>query len=191
MSRPHPSRRRRGGRGRGRGATAADVACDSGQRRGRAPSTRAATGLTLAEAFHLLSRALGELPAPVPHETLRARMAALHGKEDALLDPIAIRQVVAPGQRRGDRRHSHGGGEPVRDLAAQGRPRVQDAGAADDGDRRGWRVAGSTGGASRRRAALPRRIAERNTAIRAADGRRRRTSTPTRHRLRRHRRSHR
>ena len=39
-------------------------------------------GLTLAEAFHLLSRALGELPVPTPGETLRARMAVLHGKED-------------------------------------------------------------------------------------------------------------
>ena len=82
-----PSRRRRGGRGRGRsgaaeeGTTAAPTV---------APSVRAAgvaTGLTLAEAFHLMSRALGELPAPVPHETLRARMAALFGKEDSLLEP--------------------------------------------------------------------------------------------------------
>ncbi len=100
------SRRRRGGRGRGRrsgaeeGASSVataplatrDPSTSSGQASRLAPpSVRAAsiaTGLTLAEAFHLMSRALGELPAPVPHDTLRARMAALHGKEDALLEPI-------------------------------------------------------------------------------------------------------
>jgi hypothetical protein len=52
------------------------------------------TGLTLAEAFHLMSRALGELPAPVPHETLRARMAALHGKEDPLLDAARFDKLL-------------------------------------------------------------------------------------------------
>jgi hypothetical protein len=40
----------------------------------------------LAEAFSLLGRAILELPAPVPHEALRARMSALHGREDPLLD---------------------------------------------------------------------------------------------------------
>jgi hypothetical protein len=39
----------------------------------------------LAEAFQLAQRALGELPAPVPHDKLRARMVALHGREDPLL----------------------------------------------------------------------------------------------------------
>jgi hypothetical protein len=34
-----------------------------------------------------MARALLELPAPVASATLRARMAALHGKEDPLLDP--------------------------------------------------------------------------------------------------------
>jgi hypothetical protein len=54
-----------------------------------APSGRpvlAQGGLTLAEAFHLLARALGELPIPATGETLRARMAVLHGKEDSLLE---------------------------------------------------------------------------------------------------------
>ncbi|HUG28398.1 MAG TPA: hypothetical protein VMK53_08890, partial [Gemmatimonadales bacterium] len=41
---------------------------------------------TLAEAFELLSRAIVELPAPAPHDALRGRMSALHGKEDPLLD---------------------------------------------------------------------------------------------------------
>jgi uncharacterized protein (TIGR00288 family) len=89
----HPSRRRRGGRGRGRGTPADDGASPSAP----APSVRAAsamTGLTLAETFHLMSRALGELPAPVPHETLRARMAALHGKEDPLLDPARFDKLL-------------------------------------------------------------------------------------------------
>ncbi|MBA2291515.1 MAG: NYN domain-containing protein [Gemmatimonadales bacterium] len=74
-------RRRRRGRGRGGRTDEATPA--------PAEPTAAAepvTGLTLAEAFHLLSRALGELPAPAAHETVRARMAALHGKEDPLLD---------------------------------------------------------------------------------------------------------
>ena len=42
--------------------------------------------LTLAEAFLLMQRALGELPAPAPHEKLRARMVALLGREDPLLE---------------------------------------------------------------------------------------------------------
>ena len=80
------SGRRRRGRGRGRGKV--------GEEGGAAPtlaealpaSLASAAGLTLAEAFHLMSRALGELPVPVAGETLRARMAALHGKEELLLD---------------------------------------------------------------------------------------------------------
>ncbi|HEY3933860.1 MAG TPA: NYN domain-containing protein [Gemmatimonadales bacterium] len=74
-------RRRRGGRGRSRTGAAEEAAPPR-----PAPVSPAATGLTLAEAFHLLSRALGELPAPVQHEALRARMAALHGTEDPLLE---------------------------------------------------------------------------------------------------------
>ena len=95
----HPSRRRRGGRGRGRGSAADDAASPATAVTSAtpAPSVRAAslmTGLTLAEAFHLMSRALGELPAPAPHETLRARMAALHGKEDSLLDPARFDKLL-------------------------------------------------------------------------------------------------
>jgi uncharacterized protein (TIGR00288 family) len=90
-----PSRRRRGGRGRGRAGGAEEGAAAGTPT--VAPSVRAAaaaTGLTLAEAFHLLSRALGELPAPVPHETLRARMASMHGKEDALLEPARFIKLL-------------------------------------------------------------------------------------------------
>jgi uncharacterized protein (TIGR00288 family) len=83
-------RRRRGGRGRTR----------SGEERPAAPAGEtpaAATTrdqLTLAEAFHLLTRALGELPAPVAHEILRARMAALHGREDILLEEPAFPRLL-------------------------------------------------------------------------------------------------
>jgi len=77
----------RGGRGRGRGR-------EGGPARERespaaAPAAAPAGGgqLALAAAFQLMARALAELPAPVGGETLRARMAALHGKEDLLLEP--------------------------------------------------------------------------------------------------------
>jgi hypothetical protein len=43
--------------------------------------------LSLASAFQLLTRAMAELPSPAGGEAVRARMAALHGKEDPLLDP--------------------------------------------------------------------------------------------------------
>jgi uncharacterized protein (TIGR00288 family) len=77
-------RGRRGGRGRGRGRGDAPA-----ERTVEAPAAGrpARSGaLTLAAAFQLLSRALSELPSPVGGEALRARMAALHGKEDPLLD---------------------------------------------------------------------------------------------------------
>jgi len=82
-----PGRRRRGGRGRGRGTARAEAPPTE-----REPATSA--GLTLAEAFHLIGRALSELPAPVPGETLRARLAALHGTEDPLLDPARFGRLL-------------------------------------------------------------------------------------------------
>jgi hypothetical protein len=48
----------------------------------------------LASAFQLLTRALGELPNPVGHEALRARMAALHGREDQLLEPSRFARLL-------------------------------------------------------------------------------------------------
>ncbi len=88
----HPGRRRRGGRGRGRGKSVeTEHATPTPAPR---PSHSRDGGLTLAEAFHLLTRALGELPAPVPHETLRARMSALHGKEDSLLEPMRFAKLL-------------------------------------------------------------------------------------------------
>ena len=47
-------------------------------------------------------------------------MAALHGREDALLDAGALPSAAAPGQRRRDRRRAEGGRGRVRDLAAAG-----------------------------------------------------------------------
>jgi uncharacterized protein (TIGR00288 family) len=82
-----PARRgrgRRGGRGRdrerdrpGRGPVAPAA---------RAPEARRDGQLSLARAFRMMSEALGQLKGPVPHEALRLRMIALHGREDALLD---------------------------------------------------------------------------------------------------------
>ena len=59
----------------------------------RAPGRRAEIeprrdgALTLAGAFQLIGQALSELKPPVPHEALRLRMIALHGREDPLLEP--------------------------------------------------------------------------------------------------------
>ena len=80
-----PARRgrgRRGGRGRDRdrerpGRPVAPAA--------RAPEARRDGQLSLARAFHMMSEALSQLKGPVPHEALRLRMIALHGREDALL----------------------------------------------------------------------------------------------------------
>jgi uncharacterized protein (TIGR00288 family) len=93
-------RRGRGRRGRGRG--------DRERERERQPeSPREAAGaprgkgpdgaLTLAKAFQLMSQALMELRGPVTQEALRLRMAALHGRDDSLLDaprfPRLLRQA--------------------------------------------------------------------------------------------------
>jgi histone H1/5 len=59
----------------------------------RAPD--AARSLTLARAFELLNHALSELGGgPVGEEPLRARMAALHGREDALLEPARFQRLL-------------------------------------------------------------------------------------------------
>jgi hypothetical protein len=41
-----------------------------------------------------MAQALGELRGPVTHEALRLRMAALHGREDALLDPARFPRLL-------------------------------------------------------------------------------------------------
>jgi len=79
-------RRGRGGRGRERERT----------EEGSTPSSEATTprhetrhegagGLSLARAFNLMREALAQLGTSVGHEALRLRMAAIHGKDDAML----------------------------------------------------------------------------------------------------------
>ncbi len=107
---PREGRGRRGrGRGRGRGpregregevapAVEAPVAEASSSTPVRhAPPSRRSEGLTLARAFDLMRSALAELPSPAAHEALRNRMAALFGRQDAMLDgerfPRLLRQA--------------------------------------------------------------------------------------------------
>jgi uncharacterized protein (TIGR00288 family) len=86
-------RGRRGGRGRG----------DRPAESGREPSTREVAAsrpsptdgaLSLSRAFQLMAQALSELRGPVNQEALRLRMAALHGREDALLDPARFPRLL-------------------------------------------------------------------------------------------------
>ena len=78
-------RGRRGGRGRDRGGRAErEESTTQAQVQTSAPARDGA--LTLAESFELLQRAMAELRAPVSHDKLRARMVALLGREDPLLD---------------------------------------------------------------------------------------------------------
>ena len=94
-------REENGRRGRGRRGRGRDRARE--RERERPPAREAAAdavqtgGLSLARAFELMTRALAELRAPVPHEALRLRMAALHGREDPLLEsgrfPRLLRQA--------------------------------------------------------------------------------------------------
>ena len=75
----------------------------SGRRKrpGKLPARPAVRGpdgaMTLAKAFQLMSQALTELRGPVTQDALRLRMAALHGRDDALLDatrfPRLLRQA--------------------------------------------------------------------------------------------------
>jgi uncharacterized protein (TIGR00288 family) len=97
------AREENGRRGRGRRGRGRERERERGPARERAePAPRetpreAAGALTLARAFQLMAQALAELRAPVPHEALRLRMVALHGREDALLDaarfPRLLRQA--------------------------------------------------------------------------------------------------
>jgi uncharacterized protein (TIGR00288 family) len=89
-------RGRRGGRGRERdrapsGRERTEEAPRDGATAPREAAPRAARAtdgaLTLARAFQLMSQALAELRAPAPHDALRLRMAAMHGREDALFEP--------------------------------------------------------------------------------------------------------
>jgi uncharacterized protein (TIGR00288 family) len=91
-------RGRRGGRGRG------DRPAEPGREPAtREPVTREAAAsrprptdgaLSLARAFQLMAQALSELRGPVNQEALRLRMAALHGREDPLLDPARFPRLL-------------------------------------------------------------------------------------------------
>jgi uncharacterized protein (TIGR00288 family) len=78
--------RRRRGRGRGRGRGGKEAPAAEAAPAAPAPAARM-EGLTLARAFDLMRLALSELPSPTGHEALRIRMAALHGREDPILQP--------------------------------------------------------------------------------------------------------
>jgi len=78
-------RRGRGGRGRDRerteeGSTPSESAAPRHETR-----HEGAGGLSLARAFNLMREALAQLGTSVGHEALRLRMAAIHGKDDAML----------------------------------------------------------------------------------------------------------
>ena len=79
-------RRGRGGRGRDR-ERGEDTAASASETAAPRHETRheGAGGLSLARAFNLMREALAQLGASVGHEALRLRMAAIHGKDDAML----------------------------------------------------------------------------------------------------------
>jgi uncharacterized protein (TIGR00288 family) len=78
-------RGRRGGRGRDRDRDRERPAAV--QQAPRGADARRDGQLSLARAFQLMADALGQLKPPVGAESLRLRMQAMHGREDALLDP--------------------------------------------------------------------------------------------------------
>jgi uncharacterized protein (TIGR00288 family) len=102
-TREHPAESARedgGRRGRGRRGRGRDRERDRDRERPAAEAQAEPSrggGLTLARAFQLMSQALQELRTPVTQEPLRLRMAALHGRDDMLLDaarfPRLLRQA--------------------------------------------------------------------------------------------------
>jgi uncharacterized protein (TIGR00288 family) len=85
-------RGRRGRRGRGRGERQGEREPAGRDAGGRARPVDGA--LSLARAFQLMTQALGELRGPVTQDALRLRMAALHGRDDALLDPARFPRLL-------------------------------------------------------------------------------------------------
>jgi uncharacterized protein (TIGR00288 family) len=90
-----PGRRRRRSRGRGRdrdreegkqAPAAKSESTPEARSEPRRAAAKADAVLTLAEAFQLLQSALNELPQPVAHDKVRARMLALLGREDGLME---------------------------------------------------------------------------------------------------------
>jgi uncharacterized protein (TIGR00288 family) len=94
---PREGRGRRGrGRGRGRGGREAEGGRPEPEARPARvqPRKGPAEGLTLARAFDLMRRALAELSSPAGHEALRNRMAALHGREDRMLEGKSFARLL-------------------------------------------------------------------------------------------------
>jgi uncharacterized protein (TIGR00288 family) len=77
-------RRGRGGRGRERTDEGSAPSSESSAPR-HETRHEGAGGLSLARAFNLMREALAQLGTSVGHEALRLRMAAVHGKDDAML----------------------------------------------------------------------------------------------------------
>jgi hypothetical protein len=136
------SRRGRSRRGRGRDRERSPEAGREDGQRHPPREPRPDGALTLARAFQLMSQALGELRAPVGHEALRLRMAAMHGRQDPLLDaarfPRFLRQAndaeVADVRKVGDDEYEispHRAGAlpppPVPGIAAPAAPAVAPA----------------------------------------------------------------
>jgi uncharacterized protein (TIGR00288 family) len=94
------ARRGRGRRGRGRDRDrerTAEAPRDERRSPRETPAARAGVedgALSLARAFQLMSQALSELRTPVGPEALRLRMAAMHGRDDALLDPSRFARLL-------------------------------------------------------------------------------------------------
>jgi uncharacterized protein (TIGR00288 family) len=91
-------RRGRGRRGRGRDRERDRERPAEGPREAATAAAGRARGvdgaLTLAKAFQLMSQALLELRGPVTQDALRLRMAALHGRDDPLLDPTRFARLL-------------------------------------------------------------------------------------------------
>jgi uncharacterized LabA/DUF88 family protein len=90
---PRRGRSRRGGRGRDRDR-GPDTGRENGQARPPVREPKPEGALPLARAFQLMSQALGELRPPVGHEALRLRMAAMHGRQDELLEPARFLRLL-------------------------------------------------------------------------------------------------
>src|SRR5690606_12278721 len=83
--------RRGRGRGRGRGREREETkdaapAAEAKPAAAKPAADKRPATLSLARAFQLMTEALSEFNAPVSGEQLRGRMAALHGRDDPLLE---------------------------------------------------------------------------------------------------------
>jgi uncharacterized protein (TIGR00288 family) len=86
-------RGRRGGRG-GRGQAEPSVGAPAAPPRGAAPREGGVGALTLGQAFDLMRQALAELGNRAGDEALRLRMAAMHGRQDPLLEPSRFSRLL-------------------------------------------------------------------------------------------------